>query len=480
MSTDTADRTDLAPAEDSEGEVRDVSLREVGAWVYAFCYSKKVGLLLILAMGLMSLLGVLIQQAPDEVLGNPESYQGWLRTVQQTYDGWTPVLSALGLFHVFSTVWFRATTIALAVSIIACTSHRLPRLWQAATRPHVHVQDRFFEHSRLHCQATLAQPVDEALDLVAERLRKAGYRVLPNGHGDGWYADRFRWMPFGTAVAHVAFVVILVGVLVSSLAGFSDKDFSVTVGSRREVGHQTGLAVAATAFSASHDDQGRPRDYASELVLYQDGAEVARQTVRVNQPLRYRGVAFYQAAYGTAAVVTVRDAGGRTVYSGGVPLQWTSNDGQNVYGRVVLAEQGIEMYVIGAASGAQSTDIKPGQVAVQLYGEGQRQPLGSQVLSPGKEVVLGDLRFTFEREQQFTGLIVARDPGALLVWIGSGLIVVGMVLTLFFRHRRLWVQVRDQSGQAVLRVASPDRQDTVFARQVHGLVTSLSKETPDA
>ena len=51
------------------------------------------------------------------------------------------------------------------------------------------------------------------LDHVGAELRRKFYRQLPDDRLDdgavGMYADRFRWGPFGTAIAHAAMVVIL-------------------------------------------------------------------------------------------------------------------------------------------------------------------------------------------------------------------------------------------------------------------------------
>ena len=49
-----------------------------------------------------------------------------------------------------------------------------------------------------------------------------------------------------------------------------------------------------------------PKDYVTDLVLSVDGREVARQDVRVNDPLRYDGVMFHQAHFGIAAVMEIR------------------------------------------------------------------------------------------------------------------------------------------------------------------------------
>lgn len=264
----------------------DITPAEMGRRLFRLFHNKHFGLLLILAMGFLTLMGTLLQQVPEEVRGDPAAYAEWLDSVRPRYGGWTGILSATGMFAVFSSVWFKAVTILLAMSIIACTLHRVPLLWQQAMHPHTHVTSRFLDHGGSHAVLTLPLPPEQALARVDATLARHRFRRVrePRGPGLNVYADRFRFAPFGTAVAHTSFVIILLGVLITTTAGFKVQQFAVPVGSRTDVGHGTGLAVEAKEFTDTYHPSGAPKDYASDLVLYHDGKQVAQQTVRVTTP----------------------------------------------------------------------------------------------------------------------------------------------------------------------------------------------------
>lgn len=51
----------------------------------SFFGSKQTGLLLILSMGVSSLLGTLISQAPDTVRNSPQGYAVWLETMRPRF-----------------------------------------------------------------------------------------------------------------------------------------------------------------------------------------------------------------------------------------------------------------------------------------------------------------------------------------------------------------------------------------------------------
>lgn len=443
--------------------------------VSRFFHHKHTGLVLILAWSVLTLVGVLFQQAPDDVRADPALHSAWLDSVRPRYRGWTDPLSWAGVFGVFSSVWFRGVTTLLALSILACSVHRTPLLWAAAVHPHTHATDSFFDHARLRGTVALAADAGETLARAERGLRARRFRVLRAGEG-ALYADRNRFAPFGTVVAHLAFVVILVGVLVTSTFGFRDDQFTAPVGMRTPVGHGTGLTVEDVSFSDTYQDDGRPKDYASELVLYRGDERVAAQTVRVNEPLRLAGVSFHQSSFGIAAELAVDNAGAAAVHH--VALQWKTEDGARVYGKVALPEQRLLVYVIGAASGQQDPEIAPGQMRPEVYRDGENQPLAAGVLTQGEPVTLGGATFTFVRERQFTGLMVSRDPGEPFVWLGSALLIGGVFLTMFWRHRRVWVWVRPAGSGSALSAASPDGQDSASDKRFHEFLDGLTGSDP--
>lgn len=463
----------------------DASLRELLSRVNRFLYDKRTGLFLILAMGVATLLGTIITQAPDDVRADPATYAQWLESVRPSYGGWTGPLRVLGMFGVFDSWWFAAITITLAASIVACTVHRIPQLTRQARHPHTHVRATFFDHARTSARVTLDVPADRALERTRRLLGRRRFRLLPDAKApeSGLYADRHRFAPFGTVIAHAAFVIILGGVLVTSLFGYTDSGFNVPVGGRADLGRGTDMTVEAKAFIDVYNPDGSPQDYASDLVLYQGGEKVAEKTIRVNSPLTHDGVSINQASFGVAADLTIADAEGTTLQTRTVPLQWQTQDRAHTYGSFELPEQDLEVYVITAASGQVNTDIAPGQVELEAYRLGQSVPVDQRVIDQNSPTEVAGLEFTFDRERRYTGLMVSEDPGEIWVWIGCSLLFLGTCWTMFLRHRRIWVQVTPTaSGGSEVRLASPDRFDTSFQRHFHGIVTELAAtpSTPGA
>lgn len=456
-------------------------MRELAGWVYRILRSKLLGVLVILAMALLTLLGTLIAQAPSSAASDPAAAAAWLESMRPRYGGWTTVLDVLGLFRVWTSPVFLGTVVLLALSIVACTVHRLPQLWNRATSPRVHVSDNFFEHAQYRAELTLPMAPDAAVAHVARVLQARRYRLIPDDRlvdpVAGTYADRFRWGPFGTGIAHGAMVVILAAFAVSAFTGF-EENLDIAVGETIPVGHGTGLTVTAESFQDSYDDQGRPIDYVSHLVVSRDGQLLAERDVRVNTPLVVDGTAFHQASFGIAAGVRITDDAGSTLFQGSVPLKWQSNDERYAIGKVTPEGTSLEVLVVTPASGAADAAISAGSAVFEVYEVATGEKLVVLPADQGETVSGAGLSLTFEREQRYTGIIARQDPGSLWMWIGSALLVLGMTATFTFRHRRLWVRARPDGAATTVRIASAEKLDTTFERHFRSLIDTIDATAP--
>lgn len=477
-------RRALEPIEELDGIA--VSPSDIGERLWHFFISMRTGLALILALAGLGLIGTLLAQAPSGLAGDPDAYAVWLESVRPKYGGWTTVFDTLGLFSIFSSIWFRGITVLLMTSVLACSANRAPHLWKLTVHPRMRMSEGFFQHAPLSFATTVPAGPERAADVVAAALRARRFRTSVEADGDvvHLYADHNRWGPFGTVIAHLSLAVILLGALLGATFGFRDEGVAVPVGSTVEIGAGTGLSVEARRFSDSYYANGSPSDYASDLVVYRDGQQVGSATVRVNEPLRVGDMAFYQSYFGAAAAMRITGADGRVLYDQGVPLEWSSNDGRHVVGQIVLPEAGRTIYVIAPASGEVDPEIKPGQMRVELYETGSEgAPIAASVLTQGEQVDLGDLGMTFVRERQFTGLIVARDPGVVFIWLGCFLLIAGTAMVFFFPSRRVWALIRGEEGGSTVHVGAVIRHDVgfeaEFTRFSHEIQVALDASAKD-
>lgn len=445
--------------------------------VYAFFYNKKFGLFLILATGLLGVIGALTRQMSDAVRLDPVLRADWLDEMRPVYGGWTDVAAFVGIFNIFSSPLFLTVCALLALSIIACTTHRLPNIYKSSFRPKTTARDSYFERAKYAATITSPLGVDEARAAVRSSLEQTRHRVIADPDGETVFADRWHWAPFGTAVAHLGYVVVMAAFLVSSFLGFRNDAFDLTIGIPEEVGHGTGLVAEAVSFQDSYDPEtGTPIDYVADLILTRDGEQVARQHVRVNEPLIVDGVYFHQASFGVSAVVQVVDEAGETIFDGGVPLIWRTPDEARQYGVILPEGRDIEIFVIANASGGATPGLAAGQVRVEVYDVDSNVPRGTATIDANQTVEVDGMDITFEREQKFTSLIVKKDPGSIIVWIGSFLLIVGTTITMGLRHRRQLIRVTPHGDGSLIRIGSSDRGEGLRQRHFDTLADSLRSD----
>ncbi len=414
--------------------------------LWALFSSVRTALVLILLLAGTSLVGALLVQAPGSIVPGSDAYETWLLRVQPRYGMWADVFSVLGLFTVFRVWWFHLLVVALALNILVCSVNRWSTLSREVFRPRIRLADQFFERSG-------AARVDSAADAraTADALRSGltarHFRVLTEDDGATvhLFADRHRIPRFGSLLAHLSIVLLLVAVLGSAIFGASDDGFLVPEGTTRDVGFGTGLSVRADSFVDEYYPAGQPKDYRSDLVLFDRGTEVARKTVRVNDPLEYDGVRFYQSFFGPAAYFRVDDRAGRLLFEDGVALAWLTT-GDRSAGSFVLPGQDLTVYAVGPSSNGRDSLVKPGEMRLELYRGSGTTPVAMQTVAQGQPAEIAGMQFTFVGERQFTGLRVARDPMVPLIWVACALFVVGVAAVFWFPYRRLWAVVAPRPG----------------------------------
>jgi cytochrome c biogenesis protein len=86
---------------------------------------------------------------------------------------------------------------------------------------------------------------------------------------------------------------------------------------------------------------------------------------------------------------------------------------------------------------------------------------------------MAGMQVTFVRERQYTGLIVARDPGALFIWLGAFFLIGGTALVFFFPCRRAWALIRRGPGGSTVHVGAVVRHDVGFEAEFRRLSAEI-------
>jgi cytochrome c biogenesis protein len=292
------------------------------------------------------------------------------------------------------------------------------------------------------------------------------------------YGDRNQYTKLATLLTHLGLILFLVAAAVTSRFGF-EAGLVVAAGTTttvQPIGTPGLLVVKNNGFSAPRLASGAFADFTTDLSVYRDGAEVARKTIRVNDPLSVDGYTFHQNGFGPAPEVTIRDAGGGLLWSGPVALT-NSVDGRP-YGTMGVPGRDFGLQLLldkaGGATGAGAVAApasgspaapstgSPAATATLLVlpyrvvgtnpdGSSKVQDAEPFVVDAGQAVVATglDISLRFDGVGAYSLLIAKRDPGQGIVWAAFGSLITGILITFYLPRRRVWTRLSPSSALAI-------------------------------
>lgn len=451
--------------------------------------SMRTALVLLFLLALASVPGSLLPQRPL----NPIKVDQYVRD----HPGWSRVLDAAGFFDVFAAPWFAATYLLLFVSLIGCVVPRLKQHASAMLAPPPVVPRRLERLPQSASFSSAAAPADVAASAV-RALR--GWKTEVRTEDDGVVtvaAERGYLRETGNLVFHASLVILLAGVAAGRLWGYQGTVL-VTEGqpgvcnsvplydSFRPGKLVDGAGLTPFCldslddFTATYEPDGTPAEFAA-AVTYSTGedGQPQRYDLRVNHPLRVDGLRVYLVSHGFAPRFTVRTPDGRTIEDVSAPF--LPLDGSLLSeGAVKLADEvspQLALYGLfapsavldadGAIKSVSSQPANPGVAIVVYQGRlgvdsgapqsvysidqrqvenGQLKEVASVRLSEGRSATLADgTVVTFDGYHEWATIQVNHDPGQTFVLWAAGLVVLGLLMSLAVRRRRVFVRIVPQS-----------------------------------
>lgn len=294
-------------------------------WFWRQLTSMRVALLLLLLLSLGAIPGSLIPQDGVDAMKVQE--------FRDNHDLLAPVYDKLGLFHVYSSVWFSAIYILLFVSLIGCI---VPRTWQFVGQLRGRPPRAPRRLDRLPAYTTWrtgAEP-EEVREAALKLLKKRRFRADADAAGDAVAAEKGYLREVGNLAFHIALIVMLIAFAWGQLFKYEGNKLILEGDGFSNTLTQYDDFKSGNLFDAAHDlapfsftlkdfhgtyeatgpNRGTPRIYEAQ-VTYSEGAEGAEKskTIEVNKPLEIDGSKVYLVSHGYAPILTVKDAEGDVV-----------------------------------------------------------------------------------------------------------------------------------------------------------------------
>ena len=263
--------------------------------------------------------------------------------VNQFGPFWFEVFDKLGLYAVYSAWWFLLIMAFLVVSTTLCIVRNTPKMLRDMRSWRENVREQSLRNFHHKAEWSSARPVDVLATDLAQRVAGAGYqaRLVPKDDGVLIAAKRGAANKWGYIFAHSAIVIICIGGLLDSdlpirfqqwfngKTPYAGSGLIAEIPAQHRLGNgnpsyranafipegatsstgviprQSGVLIQELPFSIQlkrfiieHYSTGMPKLFASEVVVHDtESGKRFEATIKVNEPLIYKGVAVYQSSF---------------------------------------------------------------------------------------------------------------------------------------------------------------------------------------
>lgn len=434
--------------------------------VWDFFCSLKLTLFLLISLALTSIIGTVLPQGAL----HPEYVAQISPTKLQIY-------SKLGFFDMYHSWWFIALLYVFSLNLVSCSIKRLPHVFKFISEPALVLGDGQRNSFSLKKELSFSGSIEKGKERLVEFLGKEFSAPVITEHNGEFhlFAQKTAWCRLGVYVVHLSILVIFIGAIIGSLAGYKGY-VAIVEGTgatyfegRNGQKMPLGFELFCEKFNAEFYPSGAPKEFRSILTVLENGKPVpgySKVKVIVNEPLTYKGITFYQSSYGPASeggehYITV------TPRKGGAPEKFTAREGVAVTlkdgttFKVLEATQEVRPFAPGFSGPAARIEVTAKGAAPKIFIAFKNYPeVNAQ---RGDDLIFG---YEGTNAKQFTGLQVAKDPGVWVVWLGCALMVVGIFIAFFMSHKRIWVVV--SKGHARM-YGNASKNQAAFQMQFEGI-----------
>ncbi len=443
--------------------------------------SIRTGITLLFLLGVASAIGTLVLQRPQTA---PEKLTSAYSPEMLRW------LDRLGLTDVFHSWWFAALLSLLAVNLILTSLERFPVAWRYFQRPYRRPEKHFLKGLTLQEEISIPA-LATGMEAAESAFRRMGFkpRRLESAGSISLYAERNRFSRLAAYVVHASLLLIFGGAAVDARWGYrgfvgltqdqQTNQIELSNGKTRALP----FVIRCDGAGQENYPDGSPRRWWSKLAVIEDGREVKKKEIQVNEPLVYRGVRFYQSSYGSSGEANAIQLRATSKSDPSKAKQITLRPGQTLpldaETSVSLAAFFPDFVLRGKEVDTRSN--QPNNPAIQLLVDSKKAGAAKVWLFSNFPAFShpGASPYAFQllslQMGYFTGLQVSHEPGQWAVWTGVLLMGLGLAAVFYFVHVRVWaVPVSDDRGRLVLWVgASASKNREEFEERFHRLVGEI-------
>ena len=425
--------------------------------IWYFFASIKLAIFLLLTLAATSIIGTIIPQS--------ESLQYYEKMFGSFFSNF---IYFLGIFDVYHSTWFRLLILLLCLNIIICSVEKLQHVIKIV-RAYPSFQASKFRSLKTSKTFLINGSLDNLkhnhFRIIAKKYRYCEITTLDNSFCI--YAEKGRWTRLGVYAVHISVIFMLVGGLIGSIFGFegyinilegeSANQIALKKGNQA---HKLPFTIRCDKFSVSFYDSGQPKEYKSKLTILKNNKEVIHKEIVVNQPLRYKGINIFQSNYGVMPksylnnspneiILNFENKETHMIYeiSATIGSSYTLPEGAGTFTIKDYKSEssfgghdlGPTLFILLSENKKSKSANNSRMVIIPLkYPNFDKMRQGEFVISVSNSEDF--LHNEDSKDNYYTGLQVTSDPGVLFVYSGFFIMLIGIYITFFMAHERIFLE----------------------------------------
>jgi cytochrome c biogenesis protein len=423
--------------------------------IWDFFASVKLAIVLICLLAVTSIIGTVVPQESTKAI----QFLGRIfgdNTAPAVYN----IFLKLDFMDMYHSWWFVTLLVLFCVNLTVCSIEKIPRTWRLVRTPVRPLAKDVLEKLLVKKEASFKASPEIARDEFLNAFRASKYNVKEAVEENSvqLYSEKWAYSRLGVYVVHLSILLIFVGAIIGARFGF-DGSINLPEGYTSDVVYSLGGEPTPLGFSIRcnwyntdyYTGSDTPREFSSELSILEDGKEVMKKVIEVNDPLTYKGFTFYQSSYGpvpnAVGIFVLKVSNDR-----GLEETLRLNHGESfeipgskVKGTIMGFSPALGRDPRSGDLTTYSESLVNPAVSIRFDMEGSDGFTGWVLKRYPETGIIKDaglkIEFLDYWGAEYTGLQVSKDPGVIIIYIASIVMVLGLYAAFFLSHKKLWIRI---------------------------------------
>lgn len=468
--------------------------------IWTFFASVKLAIIIFAFIAAVSIIGTIVEQQaePDKNMALLTGFFG---------DSLAPdvynIFAQIGFMDMYRSWWYIAMLVILALNIVVCSFDRLPGILKIIKDPVAPLSSKQIEKLIIKRSLIVKGQADGVKNIVRHALRTAGFNT-DEYVDDGCYqlcSRKGAWRRLGVYVIHLSILLVMFGALISlffsmeSYISLPEGDISSVTypvpGSGGTAPIPLGFDIRNDGFEVEfYGDTETAKSYKSDVTIFEKGEEVFKKTIRVNDPLTYKGSTFYLNDYGVME---------KRLNRGTFIFRVTTKDGLS---SDVRLHPGNKLHIPATSIVGKIINFSPALIHDK---DGNLTTYTEKLHNPAVQISFtrsGDELYTswiFKRFPETSRLPdgnrvefvdywgpeyaffrIRKDPGIWLIYAGLIMMGIGFLNTFFMNSGKIWVCIKEEEiNSKVVIGAAAYKSRHAFEKKIDSIITGITKSSPE-